>query len=110
MSGTPCDVPLPRKMNENDMLKFSFVAGFQPIQFNHGCTRINTDLKTRIARMIAKCVNVLPIRANSWSQRPAVFIRVHPCPSVVLKFTGTKSNDVNDATHQKPRARAGPDA
>jgi len=45
MMGTPCDVPLPRKMNKNAMIKFSFVADFQPIQFNHGCTRINTDVR-----------------------------------------------------------------
>jgi hypothetical protein len=65
MTGTPCDVPVPRKMNENDMLKFSFVAGFQPIQFNHGCTRINTDLKTCVARTTAKGVIFPLIRANS---------------------------------------------
>src|SRR5208283_3400900 len=99
MRGTPCDVPLPRKMNENDMLKFSFVAGFQPIQFNHGCTRINTDLNTGFARMFAQCMNVFAIRACSWSQRLAVFIRVHSCPSVVISSACTNSNHVDDTTH-----------
>ncbi len=28
------------------------------------------------------------MRANSWSQRPAIFIRVHPCPSVVKNIPG----------------------
>src|ERR1017187_1662353 len=99
-------------------LKFSFVADFQPIQFNHGCTRINL---TRFAPRLLVWTAAGSEAPRRFRNKPSHKKRCrrcalppqskfYPCSSVVINFTGTKSSHVDDATHQKPRSCAGLDA
>src|SRR5208282_3909089 len=44
MTGTPCDVPLPRKMNENAMRKFSFRGAYH----NRRIRRMKTQLEGKL--------------------------------------------------------------
>src|SRR5258706_10168443 len=71
------------------LLKLSFVAVAQTIQFNHGWTRINTEFFREDGR-----AGVSTPYLPSWAVCAAGFlpVRVHPCPSVVAIFFAVKSN------------------
>src|SRR5271169_2483513 len=47
MMGTPCDVPLPRKMNENDMAKFSFAEGARRLHIGGANVTMLTALRIK---------------------------------------------------------------
>ena len=45
--GTPCDVPLPRKMNENDMAKFYFAEGARCLHIDGANVTMLTTLRIK---------------------------------------------------------------
>jgi DNA repair protein RecN (Recombination protein N) len=47
MTGTPCDVPVPRKMNENDMAKFSFAEGARRLHIGGANVTMLTTLRIK---------------------------------------------------------------
>src|ERR1700690_171023 len=47
MMGTPCDVPLPRKVNENDMAKFSFAEGARRLHIGGANVTMLTALRIK---------------------------------------------------------------
>src|ERR1017187_6282699 len=47
MMGTPCDVPLPKKMNENNMAKFSFAEGARRLHIGGTNVTMLTTLRIK---------------------------------------------------------------
>ena len=82
MMGTPCDVPLPRKMNENDMIKIFFRCRLPAYSIQ---PRMHTDKHGFEDKHCANDREMHECLSHACQFMKSASGRFYPCPSASIR-------------------------